>query len=213
MQRNPPQGKVWETTGAPGPLVIGHYRNGASSCRLKGMVPTTIPSIRWPSQTRMGASIGPSPSSSGSRYPISVRNAGGRRKQTRGAARRKSIASAWMLRSKHSARSSCCASAARWCAYSMSSSHWRASSRLPRAARYAGGKGGQADVLRAEVEVARAQAASRSLAADISAAEAMLNVSLGRCGVAAGAATRIPGACRRAACRGERAIGCGREST
>ena len=48
------------------------------------------------------------------------------------------------------------------------------------AARYAGGKGGQADVLRAEVEVARAQAASRSLTADISAAEAMLNVSLGR---------------------------------
>jgi outer membrane protein TolC len=48
------------------------------------------------------------------------------------------------------------------------------------AARYAGGKGGQADVLRAEVEVARAQAASRSLAADIGAAEAMLNVSLGR---------------------------------
>ena len=47
-------------------------------------------------------------------------------------------------------------------------------------ARYAGGKGGQADVLRAEVEVARAQAASRSLSADISAAEAMLNVSLGR---------------------------------
>jgi outer membrane protein TolC len=47
-------------------------------------------------------------------------------------------------------------------------------------ARYAGGKGGQADVLRAEVEVARAQAASRSLTADISAAEAMLNVSLGR---------------------------------
>jgi len=47
-------------------------------------------------------------------------------------------------------------------------------------ARYAGGKGGQADVLRAEVEVARAQAASRSLTADIGAAEAMLNVSLGR---------------------------------
>jgi outer membrane protein TolC len=47
-------------------------------------------------------------------------------------------------------------------------------------ARYACGKGGQADVLRAEVEVARAQAARRSLTADIGAAEAMLNVSLGR---------------------------------
>jgi len=47
-------------------------------------------------------------------------------------------------------------------------------------ARYAGGRGGQVDVLRAEVEVARAQAASRSLTADIGAAEAMLNVSLGR---------------------------------
>jgi outer membrane protein, heavy metal efflux system len=47
-------------------------------------------------------------------------------------------------------------------------------------ARYAGGKGGQADVLRAEVEVSRAQAARSSLTADISAAEAMLNVSLGR---------------------------------
>lgn len=48
------------------------------------------------------------------------------------------------------------------------------------AARYGSGKGGQADVLRAEVEVARSQAASRSLTSDIGAAEAMLNVSLGR---------------------------------
>jgi cobalt-zinc-cadmium efflux system outer membrane protein len=47
-------------------------------------------------------------------------------------------------------------------------------------ARYAGAKGAQADVLRAEVEVARTQAAIRSLAAEIGAAEAMLNVSLGR---------------------------------
>jgi outer membrane protein TolC len=47
-------------------------------------------------------------------------------------------------------------------------------------ARYAGGRGVQADVLRAEVEVARTLAARRSLTADIGAAEAMLNVSLGR---------------------------------
>ncbi len=47
-------------------------------------------------------------------------------------------------------------------------------------ARYAGGKGAQAEVLRAEVEVARTQATKRTLTAEISAAEAMLNVSLGR---------------------------------
>lgn len=47
-------------------------------------------------------------------------------------------------------------------------------------ARYAGGKGSQADVLRAEVEVARAEGAKRALKAEIGAAEAMLNVSLGR---------------------------------
>jgi outer membrane protein TolC len=47
-------------------------------------------------------------------------------------------------------------------------------------ARYAGGKGVQAEVLRAEVEVARTQAAKQTLTAEISAAEAMLNVSLGR---------------------------------
>ena len=46
--------------------------------------------------------------------------------------------------------------------------------------RYASGTGTQADVLRAEVEVARAQAAQQSLAAEIRAAEAMLNASLGR---------------------------------
>lgn len=47
-------------------------------------------------------------------------------------------------------------------------------------ARYASGKGAQADVLRAEVEVARTQASKRTLTAEISAAEAMVNVSLGR---------------------------------
>ena len=47
-------------------------------------------------------------------------------------------------------------------------------------ARYAGGTGMQADVLRAEVEVARAQAERRSFTAEVSAAEAMLNVTLGR---------------------------------
>jgi outer membrane protein TolC len=47
-------------------------------------------------------------------------------------------------------------------------------------ARYAGGSGPQADVLRAEVEVARLGASSRALSGDIHAAEAMLNVSLGR---------------------------------
>lgn len=46
--------------------------------------------------------------------------------------------------------------------------------------RYASGTGMQADVLRAEVEVARVQAAQQSLAAQIRAAEAMLNASLGR---------------------------------
>lgn len=46
--------------------------------------------------------------------------------------------------------------------------------------RYSAGTGVQADVLRAEVEVARVQAAQLSLAAQIRAAEAMLNTSLGR---------------------------------
>ena len=46
--------------------------------------------------------------------------------------------------------------------------------------RYSSGTGTQADVLRAEVEVARVQAAQKSLAAQIRAAEAMLNTSLGR---------------------------------
>lgn len=46
--------------------------------------------------------------------------------------------------------------------------------------RYASGRGPQAEVLRAEVEVARAQAARRKLDADIRAAEAMLNANLGR---------------------------------
>jgi cobalt-zinc-cadmium efflux system outer membrane protein len=48
------------------------------------------------------------------------------------------------------------------------------------ATRYAGGTGNQADVLRAEVDEARVDAAIRSLSAQIRAAEAMLNVSLGR---------------------------------
>jgi outer membrane protein TolC len=48
------------------------------------------------------------------------------------------------------------------------------------AARYAGGSGLQADVLRAEVEAARIVAAQRALAAQLVAAEAMLNVSMGR---------------------------------
>jgi outer membrane protein TolC len=47
------------------------------------------------------------------------------------------------------------------------------------AARYAGGSGLQADVLRAEVEAARVAAAERALTAQIAAAEAMLNVSMG----------------------------------
>ncbi|HEX2494874.1 MAG TPA: TolC family protein [Steroidobacter sp.] len=46
--------------------------------------------------------------------------------------------------------------------------------------RYASGLGLQSDVLRAEVEVARAQAAQQALTAQTSAAEAMLNASLGR---------------------------------
>ena len=46
--------------------------------------------------------------------------------------------------------------------------------------RYSSGTGLQADVLRAEVEVARVQSAQQSLAAQIRAAEAMLNTSLGR---------------------------------
>lgn len=48
------------------------------------------------------------------------------------------------------------------------------------AARYAGGNGLQADVLRAEVEAARVTAERRALAAQEVAAEAMLNVSMGR---------------------------------
>ena len=48
------------------------------------------------------------------------------------------------------------------------------------AARYAGGSGLQADVLRAEVEAARVTAERRALAAQEAAAEAMLNVSMGR---------------------------------
>ena len=48
------------------------------------------------------------------------------------------------------------------------------------AARYAGGTGVQADVLRAEVETARIEATQRSLAAQTRAAEAMLNASMGR---------------------------------
>lgn len=47
-------------------------------------------------------------------------------------------------------------------------------------ARYSSGTGMQADVLRAEVEVARAQATQQSLVAQLRAAEAMLNVNLGR---------------------------------
>ena len=46
--------------------------------------------------------------------------------------------------------------------------------------RYASGTGAQADVLRAEVEVARVQAAQQSQVAQVRAAEAMLNASLGR---------------------------------
>lgn len=46
--------------------------------------------------------------------------------------------------------------------------------------RYASGVGVQADVLRAEVEVARTQGSQQALSAQIRAAEAMLNASLGR---------------------------------
>ena len=79
-------------------------------------------------------------------------------------------------------------------------------------ARYAGGKGGQADVLRAEVEVARAQAASRVALGRYRCGGGHAQREPRTLGVAAGPATRIPGALRRAACRGERAVGCGRES-
>jgi cobalt-zinc-cadmium efflux system outer membrane protein len=48
------------------------------------------------------------------------------------------------------------------------------------AGRYASGAGVQADILRAEVELARLQAEQESLMAQTRAAEAMLNVSLGR---------------------------------
>lgn len=48
------------------------------------------------------------------------------------------------------------------------------------AGRYASGTGMQADVLRAEVEVARLQAQRQALAAQIRGAEAMLNADLGR---------------------------------
>lgn len=47
-------------------------------------------------------------------------------------------------------------------------------------ARYGSGTGMQADVLRAEVELARAQATRQSLVAELRGAEAMLNASLGR---------------------------------
>jgi cobalt-zinc-cadmium efflux system outer membrane protein len=52
------------------------------------------------------------------------------------------------------------------------------------AARYASGTGLQADVLRAEVEAARIIAEQHALAAHVTAAEAMLNVSMGREAVA-----------------------------
>ena len=47
-------------------------------------------------------------------------------------------------------------------------------------ARYASGTGPQSDVLRAELEVARLQAMTRSMVGQVQAAEAMLNASLGR---------------------------------
>jgi cobalt-zinc-cadmium efflux system outer membrane protein len=47
-------------------------------------------------------------------------------------------------------------------------------------ARYAGATGPQSDVLRAEIEVTRLEGFSRAFPAEIRAAEAMLNVSLGR---------------------------------
>ena len=46
--------------------------------------------------------------------------------------------------------------------------------------RYSSGAGPQADVLRAEVEVARVQATQQSMTAQVRASEAMLNTSLGR---------------------------------
>lgn len=47
-------------------------------------------------------------------------------------------------------------------------------------ARYASGNGSQADVLRAEVEAARVRSAQQALTAQMRAAEAMLNTSMGR---------------------------------
>jgi outer membrane protein, heavy metal efflux system len=47
-------------------------------------------------------------------------------------------------------------------------------------ARYAAGTGGQSDALRAEIEVSRLDGALRSIAAEVRAAEVMLNSSLGR---------------------------------
>lgn len=47
------------------------------------------------------------------------------------------------------------------------------------AARYSSGTGSQADVLRAEVETARVEAAQRSIASQIRAAQSMLNVAMG----------------------------------
>ncbi|MFZ5471550.1 MAG: TolC family protein [Myxococcota bacterium] len=52
-------------------------------------------------------------------------------------------------------------------------------------ARYAAGTGAQADVLRAQIEVARLEGALRSIAAEVRAAEAMLNTSLGQPATAA----------------------------
>lgn len=48
------------------------------------------------------------------------------------------------------------------------------------AARYSSGSGSQPEVLRAEVEVARLEGAIRAIAAEVAAAETMLNASLGR---------------------------------
>jgi cobalt-zinc-cadmium efflux system outer membrane protein len=47
-------------------------------------------------------------------------------------------------------------------------------------ARYGAGPGNQSDVLRAELEVARLEGATRAIQSEIAAAEAMLNASLGR---------------------------------
>ena len=47
-------------------------------------------------------------------------------------------------------------------------------------ARYAAGTGAQSDLLRAELEVARVEATARALHGEVGAAEAMLNVGLGR---------------------------------